>query len=105
MLHPESSEQGLLESVLAPLLEDFQYWFTRSRALLENQEIPFLEDEKQANLLERVLQAHQEVNTVRTLLTLTDGQVGVDTSTLMAWHQLVAECWQVSTRLRKERSS
>jgi hypothetical protein len=29
-----------------------------------------------------------------------DEQVGVDMAMLMVWHQLVTECWQVSTRLR-----
>ncbi|MGV0028327.1 DUF2605 domain-containing protein [Phormidesmis priestleyi] len=105
MLHSNLPEPDILKTVLEPLLEDFQYWFTRSRALLENQEIPFLGNEKQANLLERVLQAHQEVNTVRTLLNVTEGQVGVETPMLMTWHQLVAECWQVSMRLRSEKSA
>jgi Protein of unknown function (DUF2605) len=104
MFHSNLPEPDILKTVLEPLLEDFQYWFTRSRNLLENQEIPFLGNEKQANLLERVLQAHQEVNTVRMLLNVTEGQVGVETPMLMVWHQLVAECWQVSTRLRSEKS-
>jgi hypothetical protein len=104
MLHSNLPESDFLKTVLEPLLADFQYWFTRSHTLLENQEIPFLGSEKQANLLERVFQAHQEVNTARTLLMATDGQVGVETSILMAWHQLVAECWQISTRLRAEKS-
>ncbi|KAM3100225.1 DUF2605 domain-containing protein [Phormidesmis sp. 146-35] len=104
MFHSNLPEPDILKTVLEPLLEDFQYWFTRSRTLLENQEIPFLENEKQANLLERVLQAHQEVNTVRTLLNVTEGQVGVETAMLMTWHRLVAECWQVSMRLRSGKS-
>jgi hypothetical protein len=104
MFHSNLPEPDILKTVLEPLLEDFQYWFTRSRVLLENQEIPFLGNEKQANLLERVLQAHQEVNTVRMLLNVTEGQVGVETPMLMTWHRLVAECWQVSMRLRSEKS-
>jgi hypothetical protein len=30
-----------------------------------------------------------------------DEQVGVDMAMLMVWHQLVTECWQVSTGFRQ----
>lgn len=91
-----------LKTLLQPLLEDFQYWFGRSRSLLENHTIDFLNREQQANLLERVKQAQQEVNTTQLMFQATDGQVGVDTSVLMPWHQLVTECWQVGMKFRME---
>ncbi|HEY9668852.1 MAG TPA: DUF2605 family protein, partial [Coleofasciculaceae cyanobacterium] len=40
MSQSQPSEQELLKSVLQPLLEDFQYWFSRSRSLLETEDIP-----------------------------------------------------------------
>jgi hypothetical protein len=98
--HPPESD--LLKTLLEPLLEDFQYWFGRSRALLETQKINFLGTERQIALLERVKQAQQEVSTAQALLKATDGQVGVDTAILMPWHRLVTECWQVGMRFRVE---
>lgn len=104
MFNSNLPEQNLLKTVLEPLLEDFQYWFGRSRTLLESESIPFLKDEQQTDLLTRVTQAQQEVGTTQTLLKVTDGQVGVETSMLMTWHQLVTECWQVRVRLRSDKS-
>ncbi len=104
MFNSNLPEPELLKTVLEPLLEDFQYWFGRSRTLFESETIPFLKDEQQAALLARVTQAQKEVGTTQTLLKLTNGQVGVETSMLMTWHQLVTECWQVRMRLRSNKS-
>lgn len=98
-------EPELLKALLEPLLEDFQHWFERSHTLLESQEIEFLGHEKQADLLERVKQAQQQVSTAQMLMRATDNQVGVETSVLMPWHQLVTECWQVAIRFRLENSA
>ncbi|NDJ19299.1 DUF2605 domain-containing protein [Myxacorys almedinensis] len=97
-------DSNLLKTVLEPLLEDFQYWFARSRTLLESDAIAFLTEAQQTDLLQRVTHAYQEVLTAQLLLKATNGQAGVDTSLLMAWHQLVSDCWQVSMRLRAEKS-
>ncbi|MBD3885084.1 DUF2605 domain-containing protein [Phormidium tenue FACHB-886] len=102
MLNPSSSEPDLLKTVLQPLLEDFQYWFGRARLLLETQEIDFLSPAQQEDLLERILQAQQEVAAAQMLFRATDGQVGIETSVLVPWHQLVTECWQVGMRYRRE---
>lgn len=103
--HLGSSDPDFIQSLLEPLLEDFQYWFGRSRSLLESQEIDFLGQAQQANLLQRVLQAQQEVETAKMMLAITDGQVGLETAVLMPWHQLVTECWQVGMRFRMEQSN
>jgi hypothetical protein len=105
MLNPSNfnaPEPELLKTLLEPLLEDFQYWFGRSRILLESQTIDFLGVKKQADLLERVKQAQQQVSTAQMLMRATDNQVGVETSVLMPWHQLVTECWQVAIKFRLE---
>lgn len=98
-------ESELLKTVLQPLLEDFQYWFARSRALLETEEITFLSAQQQSQLLDRVKQAHAEVSTAQMLFQATDAQVGIETSVLMPWHQLVTECWQVSMRFHAQAST
>lgn len=96
------SEPELLKTVLEPLLEDFQYWFGRSRSLLENNKIGFLTQQEQADLLHRVKQAQQEVETAQMMIDLTGSKVGLDTAVLMPWHRLVTECWQVGMRYRMQ---
>lgn len=104
MFHPNSEppDSELLKTLLEPLLEDFQYWFGRSQSLLENNQIEFLGQEAQANLLQRVQQAQKEVSAAQALIKLTEGKVGIETSTLMPWHNLVTECWRVGMRFRME---
>jgi hypothetical protein len=101
----DSPNTNLLQSLLEPLLDDFQYWFERARLLLETENITFLSEERQADLLARVISAQQEVNTARILLKATDGQVGIEPSILAPWHQLVMECWQIGMRFRLEQSA
>ncbi|ACK64243.1 conserved hypothetical protein [Rippkaea orientalis PCC 8801] len=96
--HPNPSE--LLETVLEPLLEDFQYWFTRAQTLLQSERITLLSLEEQEKLLERVKKSQQEVSTAQLLFKTLGKQAGIDTNVLVPWHQLVAECWQVSRRWR-----
>lgn len=96
-------EPELLKTVLQPLLEDFQYWFARSRELLETEQLSFMSNQEQSDLLLRVKQAQDKVNTTKMLFAATDGQVGIEMETLMPWHKLVTECWQVAMRFRQYR--
>ncbi|MGP1375539.1 MAG: DUF2605 domain-containing protein [Almyronema sp.] len=98
------SETELLEIVLKPLLEDFVYWFERSLNLLQTERIDFLTQAEQATLLQRVVQAHQEAKTTQTLFQAMGGKAGIGTDVVKKWHQLVAECWQVSIRYRLNRA-
>lgn len=100
MFNFSSSDSDLLKEVLAPLLEDFEYWFQRSRLLLEHETIPFLQGSEQTDLLERVVAAQQEVATAKLLFQATNGQAGIEMAVLAPWHRLVTECWQVSRRFR-----
>ncbi|MGB3654366.1 MAG: DUF2605 family protein, partial [Rivularia sp. (in: cyanobacteria)] len=47
-------EPELLKTVLQPLLEDFEYWFARSRTFLETEQLSFLDKQEQSDLLTRV---------------------------------------------------
>jgi len=105
MLNPNMPEPELLKTLLQPLLEDFQYWFGRSRSFLENEKLSFLSTAQQSELLARVKQAQQEVNTAQMLFQATGGQVGIDMAALMPWHQLVTECWKVAMRFRLDQSN
>lgn len=102
MVNSNLPQPELLKEILEPLLDDFQYWFERSRSLLENERIAFLDAEQQAQLLQRVEQAQQEVNTARMLFQATGSQVGLDMATVMPWHKLLTECWQVAMRFRQQ---
>lgn len=104
MLNSNLPEPELLKTLLAPLLDDFQYWFSGARSRLEKSEIHFLGPEKQADLLHRVKQTQQEVSAAQSLFKATNGQIGVEAAILITWHQLVAECWQVMVRSRSEES-
>ena len=103
MPHSNPTEQELLKTILEPLLEDFQYWFSRARHLLETERITFLSLEEQTDLLERVKTHQQEVQTAKILFQATGKQAGIDTRALVPWHKLVAECWQVSMKCRSHK--
>jgi hypothetical protein len=96
-----SSEQELLKTVLEPLLEDFQYWFARSRSLLESERLSFFTVQEQAQLLEQVKKCQQEVSTAQMLFKATGGQAGIESRMLVPWHHLVAQCWDVARRWRE----
>ncbi len=100
-----NSESDLLKNLLEPLLDDFQYWFGRSRTLLETNEISFLGAEAQADLLARIRSAQQEVSAAQMLFKATSGQVGVDTKVMAPWHRLVHECWGVAAKFRQEQAN
>jgi len=98
-------EPELLKTVLQPLLEDFEYWFARSRTLLETEQLSFLDKQDQSDLLKRVKLAGDEVQAAKMLFTVAEGKVGIDMATLMPWHQLVTECWNVSMRFRSKQNA
>lgn len=98
------TEQELLKTVLEPLLADFQYWFGRSRSLLESEQMPFLSVTEQSKLLARIVHSQQEVTTAQMLFKATDGSAGIDSKMLLPWHQLVAECWNIAQKWRETKS-
>lgn len=100
---PLPTDPDLLKSLLNPLLEDFEYWFERSHILLESERMEFMELREQQNLLNRVMEMQQSVNAMKSLVSATNGQAGVDMKVLMDWHRLVHECWGVSMKHRQSK--
>lgn len=100
----ESEQQQLLKTVLEPLLDDFQYWFSRYRNLLESEDLTVLSSQEQAALLHRVKTAQEELTATQSLFRATDGNVGVEMSTIAPWHQLVTECQKVAMANRQSQS-
>lgn len=96
----QPTEKDLLKQILEPLLDDFQYWFSRSRSLLESERLSFMSIEEQSQLLERVKKSQEEVKTDVMLFKVTNGEAGIDTKVLLPWHRLVAECWQIARKRR-----
>ena len=101
----ESEQQHLLKAILEPLLDDFQYWFSHSRHRLESEQIAVLSPAEQADLLQRVKTAQEEVSATQSLFRATEGHVGVEMSTIAPWHKLVTECWQVAMQNRQQQQS
>lgn len=101
---PPPPESEILKTVLEPLLEDFIYWFSRSRSLLESEPLDFLHESDRLALLERVKVAEKEVRAARVLFQATEGKTGIDPATLVPWHRLVVECWQVSAKRRQQKA-
>ncbi|NJL01302.1 MAG: DUF2605 domain-containing protein [Spirulinaceae cyanobacterium SM2_1_0] len=102
---PPSNPPSLLKTILEPLLADFQYWFERSRTLLESERLHILSTEQQSALLERVMIAQREVIAAQLLFQATNAQVGVAMAQVATWHRLVGECWQVSSCWRAARDT
>jgi hypothetical protein len=100
MYPSQPTEKEILKNILEPLLDDFQYWFSRSRSLLESERMSFLSIEEQDQLLKRIKESLEEVKTASMLFKVTDGEAGIDTKVLWPWHQLVAECWNISRKWR-----
>lgn len=96
---PPSADPELLKTLLAPLLDDFDYWFSRSQVLLESERLEFMAIEEQQRLLKRVLESLGAVRTMRSLMSAT--HAGVEMAVLMEWHRLVHECWGVSMKHRQ----
>ena len=98
----QPTEKELLKTILEPLLEDFKYWFERSLSGLKSEQMPFFTDREQAQTIERIALALQQVQTSQMLFNATDGAAGIDSKMLLDWHQLVAECWSIAKRRREQ---
>ncbi|BAW96577.1 hypothetical protein NIES970_15100 [[Synechococcus] sp. NIES-970] len=96
-----ADEKQILKSVLAPLLDDFLYWFELSLGALEKHRLGFMSEAEQTDLMARIRQAQGEVTATKSLFQAMDGNAGVDVKVLMPWHQLVSECWQVAQKRRQ----
>lgn len=95
-------EQPLVQAILEPLLEDFQFWFTSAQTLLNSDKAAYLAEDDRKALLQELADAQQEVATAKTLMLATEGNAGVEVSVVGRWHQLVNKCWQTSRYIRQQ---
>ncbi|MGD1943411.1 MAG: DUF2605 domain-containing protein [Leptolyngbyaceae cyanobacterium] len=98
---PHPPEQPLVQTVLEPLLDDFQYWFGETLVLLASPPAQCLESHDRQALAAQLTTAQQAVATAKALLLATEGQAGVDIAVVGQWHQLVSRCWQTSRYVRQ----
>lgn len=100
MRSPESSE--IVPKLLEPLLDDFLYWFGQSIRRLKAGPLEFMTAEEQAQLLQSIQTAMQEVQSAKALLQATG--VGVAPETLNTWHQWVVQGWRIAQQQRAAES-
>lgn len=105
MRDSEIPDTNLFKTLLEPLFDDFQFWFTRSRDFLETHRLSFMDEQEQSHLLSRIKNAQEELYTARMLFNATEGQVGIDMATLTPWHNLVTESWKVVLRFHAEKGA
>lgn len=98
----EQPEQPLMQAVLEPLLNDFQYWFGETEALLRSPKADCLTETDRQALVQELDEARQAVDTTKVLMLATGGQAGVDLSVVTQWHQLVNKCWQTARYIRHQ---
>lgn len=96
------SELPIMQTVLEPLLEDFQYWFGKTQTLLNSAQADCLAASDRQALTQEVAEAQRAVATAKTLLLATDGKAGVDIAVVGQWHRLVGKCWQASRYIRQQ---
>ncbi len=95
-------ELPLMQAVLEPLLEDFQYWFGKTQTLLTSPKADCLAASDRQTFIQEVEEAQRAVVTAKTLLLATDGHAGVDMAVVGQWHQLVHKCWKTSRYIRQQ---
>ena len=97
---PADVEAGdLLESLLASLLADFDHWFTRGQALLEQCPDSVLNPEERRELAERLVDGKRSIAATRSLLHASSQPMAVSMQAISPWHGLVTEVWGLASKL------
>ena len=101
--HPTNQpDKPIVQEILEPLLDDFQYWFGETQSLLDSPQADCLAASDRQALIQALSEAQQAVATARTLMLATSGHAGVDMAVVTQWHQLVNKCWQTSRYIRQQ---
>ena len=97
---PPPDAAGLLESLLKPLLEDFDSSFRRGLELLEICPEAVLGVEARAELRQRLQRSQAELQAARSLRAAAPVPMALDMGAIAPWHALVVEVWSLSAALR-----
>lgn len=91
---------ALLESVLGPLLDDFDTSFQRGLALLEVCPDLVLSPSARAELRRRLEEAQAQLRAARALRAAAPAPMALEMATITPWHELLVEVWSLSAALR-----
>jgi Protein of unknown function (DUF2605) len=91
---------GLLESLLTPLLEDFDASFHRGLQLLELCPDRVLNKPARDTLRERLQVSLAELQAARALRAAAPVPMALDMAAIAPWHALLVEVWSLSAALR-----
>lgn len=97
---PPADAAALLESVLGPLLEDFDSSFERGLKLLEICPDAVLSSEDRELMRSRLLEAQAQLNAARALRAAAPAPMALEMATITPWHELLVEVWSLSAALR-----
>lgn len=97
---PPADAAALLESVLGPLLEDFDSSFERGLKLLEVCPDAVLGAEARELMRSRLLEAQAQLNAARALRAAAPAPMALEMATITPWHELLVEVWSLSAALR-----
>lgn len=97
---PPADAAALLESVLGPLLEDFDSSFQRGLKLLEICPDAVLSSEDRELMRCRLLEAQAQLNAARALRAAAPAPMALEMATITPWHELLVEVWSLSAALR-----
>jgi hypothetical protein len=101
---PADVEAGdLLESLLASLLADFDHWFSRGQALLEQCPDRVLNPADRKKLAERFVDGQRSIAATRSLLQASSQPMAVSMAAMNPWHALVTEVWGLAAKLAVDR--
>jgi hypothetical protein len=101
---PADVEAGdLLESLLASLLADFDHWFSRGHALLEQCPDSVLNPDDRKELAERLVDGQRSIAATRSLLQASSQPMAVSMEAMNPWHGLVTEVWGLAAKLAVDR--
>jgi len=91
---------GLLESLLTPLLEDFETSFRRGLQLLELCPDRVLGEQARTDLRHRLDEAQAGLRAARCLRAAAPVPMALDMGAIAPWHALLVEVWSLSAALR-----
>lgn len=100
-----SNDSEVLKNIFEPLLEDFVYWFGRSLTLLETEELNFMTSNQKLDLINRIKETLQAVQTAKMMYKLSGEQVAVEVQAILPWHNLLMECQAVGMRFRQSQAT
>lgn len=102
MVDPISSDDAaaLLESVLGPLLDDFDTSFQRGLKLLALCPDKVLTQPARDRLRVRLQEAQAQLVAARALRAAAPAPMALEMATITPWHELLVEVWSLSAALR-----